>query len=58
MTEAICFMCGDSAADNDKIYIQKDDDGRAICEACVHLCSVLVRDKKAQNNGEYGCDNG
>jgi len=56
MSNPVCIMCSLGLHETDRIYVENPTNGRAICESCVHLCAVLIRDKKASNGGEYGCD--
>lgn len=54
MANPVCVMCHQGAHENDDIYVENPHNGKAICESCVHLCAVLIRDKKASTGGEYG----
>lgn len=47
-------MCGDTEKQSKKIFVTSPDEKTSICQACVNLCAVLIREGQAMNSGEYG----
>jgi len=50
-----CCMCDKNDNREFKPYMLVSEVTlKAICESCVHFCSILIRDRKALDGGEYG----